>query len=187
MPFVEEEKRDKFKMYMNKKLGEDMEKKIKEYIFPYSNDDKDYFANNSFIILKFGSYEEAKLASIALNDFQIDKSHKINPVTYIDYDNIISMQDSYIPPNYFSFLDLVNWEESNLIEMFMARRNNSLLIGKLHYLKKELSTVVEIPCKHQNVTWTPQGKYLAINEGNVINHYIICSVSNFMVELVLSM
>jgi hypothetical protein len=167
MPFVDEDKRDKFKMYMNKKVGEDIEKKIKEYIFPYSNEDKEYFGNNAFLILKFGSYEEAKLASNALNEFQIDKSHKINPVTYIDCDNILSLQDSYIPPNYFSFLDLVKWEESNLIEMFLSRKTNSLLVGKLHYLKKELSTLVEIPCKQQNVTWSPQGKFLVINQGNV--------------------
>jgi len=167
MPFVEEEKRDKFKMYMNKKVGEDIEKKIKEYIFPYTNEDKDYFGNNSFIILKFGSYEEAKLASVALNDFQIDKSHKVNATTYIEYDNILSMQDSYTAAEYFSFGDLVYWEESNLIEMFMARKNNNIFLGKLHYLKKELATFVEIPNKFHNSTWSPQGKYLAINEGNV--------------------
>jgi hypothetical protein len=167
MPFVEEEKRDKFKLYMSKKVGEDIEKKIKEYIFPYSNEDKDYFQNNALIILKFGSYEEAKLASIALNDFQIDKSHKVNAVTYIDYDKIVGMNDSYTPPSYYSFIDLVNWEESNLIEMFVARKNNKLFLGKLHFLKKELISYSEIPCKNQNITWSPQGKYLAINEGNV--------------------
>jgi hypothetical protein len=168
MPFVEEEKRDKFKVYMSKKVGDDLASKIQDYIFPYSNDDKDYFNNNSLLIIKFETFEEAKLAAIALNGFQIDKSHKVNAITYIDFDRIIGMEDVYTPPKHFSFADLVQWEESNLIEMVMCKSADRVVIGKIHYLKKEFTPIYNINIRNAlDVVWSPQGKYLSVNEGNV--------------------
>ncbi len=65
-PFVEEEKRDKFQMFMNKTITKNFGDKIREYIFPYRNEDKEAMNNKGFIILKFDSFEEAKMAALAM-------------------------------------------------------------------------------------------------------------------------
>ena len=86
----------------------------------------------------------------------------------MDYERIISMEDQYSPNNFFSLLELSQWEESNLTEMIMANCNNRLFVGKIHYLKKEFQQVFTYPMtKPLDIKWSPQGKYLVLNEGNV--------------------
>jgi hypothetical protein len=166
-PFVEEEKREKFQVFMKKKLGE-INEKIKDYIFPYKNEDKAILGNDGLLILRFDSYEEAKMAAIALNGFDIDKAHKVNVVTYMDFDKMVSMDDHYVQPKYFSFLDLLGWEESNLIEMVMAKCKDRVFVGRLHYFKKEFQQIFSLTLSQNiQVKWSPQGKFLITNEGNV--------------------
>ncbi len=135
-PFVEEEKREKFQVFMKKKLGE-LNEKIHEYIFPYKNEDKSVLGADAVLILKFASYEDAKLASIALNGFEVDKAHKVSVVTYMDYHKVETMDDQYISPKHFSFTDLLSWEENNFVEMVLARCKDRIFVGGVHYMKKE--------------------------------------------------
>ena len=65
LPFVEKEKQEKFKELI-KKIAKNFQDKIKDFIFPYQDDEKEKLKNSGFLILKFDSYEEAKLASSAL-------------------------------------------------------------------------------------------------------------------------
>jgi hypothetical protein len=65
-PFVERDKQEKFKLFINKKLIMNFQDKVRDIIFPYSDSDKDRLANSAFILLKFDSYEEAKLAANGL-------------------------------------------------------------------------------------------------------------------------
>ena len=171
-PFVEEEKRDKFKVFLGKKLGE-LNEKIREYIFPYSNQDKAALGNDAVLVIKFDSFEEAKLAATALNGFDIDKAHKVNAVTYMDFDKVAAMDDKFVAPRFFSFIDLINWEDSNLIEMVMGKSNNKCFVGRIHYFKKEYNQLFSLPLgKNVNIKWSPQGKYLVTNEGTVRNNFI---------------
>ena len=166
-PFVEEEKREKFKAFLAKKFGE-LSEKIREYIFPYSNEDKAVIGNDAIVILKFDSFEEAKSAAAALNGFDIDKAHKVNAVTFMDYDKVVNMDDKYLAPKYFSMIDLIKWEESNLIEMVMAKTNSKVFIGKIHYFKKEFNQIYSMPLnKNASIKWSPQGKFLVSNDENV--------------------
>lgn len=168
-PFVEEEKRDKFKLFLNKKLGE-LSAKIRDYIFPYVNEDKAVLGNDGLLVIKFDSFEEAKLAASALNGFDIDKAHKVNAVTYMDFDKIASMDDKFVPPRFFSFSDLIKWEDSNLTEMVLSKANNKVFVGRIHYFKKEFTQLFSMPLnKNVNIKWSPQGKYIVANEGNVTN------------------
>jgi hypothetical protein len=167
-PFVEEEKREKFQVFMKKKLGE-INEKIRDYIYPYKNEDKAILGNDALLILRFDSYEEAKMAATALNGFDIDKAHKVNVVTYMDFDKVAGMDDNYIQPKYFSFVDLLAWEESNLIEMVMAKCKDRVFVGRLHYFKKEFQQIFSLTLpQNVQVKWSPQGKFLVTNEGNVI-------------------
>lgn len=65
-PFVDEDKREKFQTFMNKTITKNFQEKIREYIFPYKNQDKEKLNNSGFIILKFDSFEEAKMAALAM-------------------------------------------------------------------------------------------------------------------------
>jgi hypothetical protein len=51
---------------MNKTITKNFQEKIREIIFPYSDEDKNHLKDSGFVLLKFDSYEEAKLAAIAL-------------------------------------------------------------------------------------------------------------------------
>ncbi len=65
IPFVEEEKRDKFKNFLlEKKFPKEIKQRelIKEFIFPYKNDDKSKYAS-WLLILKLDNYESAKLVA----------------------------------------------------------------------------------------------------------------------------
>ncbi len=86
----------------------------------------------------------------------------------MDYDRITTMEDNYVPMDYFSFIDLNTWEESNLTEMTMVKCNDRVFVGKIHYLKKEFQMLSKFMLNKQiDVKWSPQGKYLLMNEGNV--------------------
>jgi hypothetical protein len=50
---------------MNKTITKNFGDKVKDVIFPYSDSDKDRLPS-AFLLLKFDSYEEAKLAAKAL-------------------------------------------------------------------------------------------------------------------------
>lgn len=78
------------------------------------------------------------------------------------------MDNEYKQHTYKSFVDLVRWEQSNLIEMVSLKCKDKIVIGRIHYLKKEFLPITTIPLsKVQTLKWSPQGKYLVIMEGNV--------------------
>jgi hypothetical protein len=166
IPFVEKEKQEKFKELV-KKLAKNFSEKIKEFIFAYEDSDKDKLKNTGFLILKFDSYEEAKMASAALQDVSIAKS-KINAPTFIEFDKVIALDNEYHSVADKSFVDLVRWDEGNLTEMCSIKFKDRIVLFRLHYLKKEFLPIHTIPNNSlQTVRWSPQGKYFIVNTGDV--------------------
>jgi hypothetical protein len=99
----------------------------------------------------------------------IVKTHKVHAATFIDYKKIIKMSDNFTPKEYFSLENLFIWEESNFKEMVFLHYNEKVTIGTIHFLKKEFTFIKEIPIKENSeVKWSPEGKYLIINNGEVI-------------------
>lgn len=98
----------------------------------------------------------------------IVKTHKVNAVTFIDYERVINMKDEFSPKEYFSLQNLIKWEESNFIEMIYLHYVDRVIIGKIHFHRKEFSIVntIKIP-ENSEIKWSPQGKYLIINTGEV--------------------
>ncbi len=99
----------------------------------------------------------------------IVKTHKVNAVTFNDYERVINMKDEFTPKEYFSLENLIKWEESNIIEMVYLHYSDKVIIGKIHFLKKEFKNIntITIP-ENSEVKWSPQGKYLIVNTGDVI-------------------
>jgi hypothetical protein len=83
--FVEEAKQERFITFLKKKVVGDFQEYIKEYIFPYKDSDKEKMGNSAMIILKMESIEIATKAAEALNGKNLDKTHKITALTYLDY------------------------------------------------------------------------------------------------------
>jgi hypothetical protein len=171
IPFVEKEKQEKFKELI-KKLAKNFSNKIKDFIFAYDDNEKENLKNTGILILKFDSYEEAKMASAALQDVSIAKN-KINAPTFIEFDKVIALDNEYHSSIVKSFVDLVKWEEGNLTEMCSIKFKDRITIFRLHYLKKEFLPIHTLPNNSgiQNVRWSPQGKYFIVNTGdvNIIN------------------
>jgi hypothetical protein len=79
------------------------------------------------------------------------------------------MSENFTPEEYFSLENLFIWEESNFKEMVFLHYNEKVTIGTIHFLKKEFTLIKEIPIKENSeVKWSPEGKYLIINNGEVI-------------------
>ena len=171
-PFVEEAKRDKFKTFMAKKVAVNFKDRIKDYIFPYTDADKDKLKDGAMIMLQFESNEEAKLAAQALNGAQIDKTRKGTAVAYLDYDKVLSMDEKYTKPDKVNFVSKFEWENNNLTEMIYLKNPSHIKVMNIHYLKKELSQIYSIPNENIiNMSWSPQGKYLVVSETDKINLY----------------
>ena len=171
-PFIEESKRDKFKIYIEKKITASFKESVKQYIFPYEDKDKEKMNNIGILLIEFFSNEQAKSAAKAMNGVQIDKTHKAVASTYLDYDKIISMEDVYQKPNYISFLKETLWEHSSLEEMLLLKSEEKNSISKLHFLKKELHENYSIPSDNINqINWSPQGKYLIVAYSDKIQFY----------------
>jgi len=52
--------------------------------------------------------------------------------------------------------------------MVFLHYNEKVTVGVIHFLKKEFTLIKEIPIKENSeVKWSPEGKYLIINDGEV--------------------
>ena len=160
-PFVEEEKREKFKKLLNIK-ADNFKDTIKNYIFPYTNKDKEKMNNLGMVMIEFETNEQAKLAAKALNGVKLGK-HEAIATTYLDYDKILNTNDKYEEPKNVPFVEESKWEDNDLIEMLYLQNPNKISVGNIHFLKKELKINYEIENKDINIIkWSPQGKYLMI-------------------------
>ena len=65
-PFVEVEKRDKFKVFIATKLLPQFWNKVSDVIYPYVNEDRAKLNDKGLFILKMNSYEDARLVADAL-------------------------------------------------------------------------------------------------------------------------
>jgi hypothetical protein len=82
------------------------------------------------------------------------------------------LEDTYQPTPFKSFTDLVKWEEGNLTEMCSIKYKDKVILYRLHYLKKEFLPLYTIPySKVSGIKWSPQGRYLVINEGHRLKLY----------------
>jgi len=64
---------------------------------------------------------------------------------------------------------LVDWETNSLTEMVLIKTKTRVITGRIHYLKKEFTVCSSIPIKDTDkVKWSPQGRYIIINTGEVI-------------------
>ena len=169
-PFVEEEKREKFKKLLNIK-AENFKDTIKNYIFPYTNKDKEKMNNLGMVIIEFETNEQAKLAAKALNGIKLGK-HEAIATTYLDYDKILNTNEKYEEPKNVPFVEESKWEDNDLIEMLYLQNQNKISVGNIHFLKKELKINYQIENKDINIIkWSPQGKYLMIGLSDKILLY----------------
>ena len=171
-PFVPEEKRANFKVFLEKKTFSNFKTYIKEYIFPYKNEDKEKLDNNGILIIKVESIEIASKIASALNGTEILKGRKLTALTYPDYEKISKM-----PENYTENKNLVNqvenWEKSNFEEMMFIESKDKISVGKIHFLKKTFEKIYEINNTKEinEVKWSPQGKYLILSRDDKITFY----------------
>ena len=169
-PFVEEEKREKFKKLLNIK-ADNFKDTIKNYIFPYTNKDKEKMNNLGMVIIEFETNEQAKLAAKALNGIKLGK-HEAIATTYLDYDKILNTNEKYEEPKNVPFVEESKWEDNDLIEMLYLQNQNKISVGNIHFLKKELKINYQIENKDINIIkWSPQGKYLMIGLSDKILLY----------------
>ena len=69
-------------------------------------------------------------------------------------------------------IELIEWETNSLTEMVLIKTKTRLKTGKIHYLKKEfvICSTIEIN-EGDKVKWSPQGRYIIVNTGDVIINY----------------
>ena len=94
-PFIDEAKRKKYQVFLERKSLKDFKDFVKEYIFPYKDSDKDKLGDNAILILKMDSVEYAIKAAEALNNVALDKSHTSIALTYNDFEKIEKLPKKY--------------------------------------------------------------------------------------------
>lgn len=62
-PFIVEEKKDKYRLFIEKKILIFFKDAVKEYIYPYKNSDREKLGNRGILLLKFESAEYANEAA----------------------------------------------------------------------------------------------------------------------------
>ena len=169
-PFVPEEKRANFKLFLEKKTFSGFKEHIKEYIFPYKNTDKDKLDNNGILIIKVVSIEISYKVAQALNGTEVVKGRKLIALTYPEFEKISKMSNT----EHEKEIKMVeNWEKNNFEEMMFIESKDTISIGKVHFLKKTLEKKYELKNNKDinDIKWSPQGKYLVISKDDQILFY----------------
>jgi hypothetical protein len=171
--FVEEAKQERFITFLKKKVVGDFQEYIKEYIFPYKDSDKEKMGNSAMIILKMESIEIATKAAEALNGKNLDKTHKITALTYLDYEKIEKMPKEYVEKKQLEFENANQWEKSNFTEMLLVESKDKITVGTVHFLKKTFNVNYTLPNDKDinEINWSPQGKYLVMTKPDKIILY----------------
>lgn len=186
-PFVEASKQDKFREYLTKKsILVEFVSVVKEIIFPYSDSDKPNLENNSIIILKFGSAEEANIVKQSINGKFIMKNNQVFVLSIPEFIQLgndkkeellrkLNNVKSSIE-NYYS------WEDENLKEFYIHRSQKSLSYKNFHYFKKEPNSLSNLSnlSSSENTSWSPQGTYFIRQTSSELIFY---SGSNNLNEL----
>ena len=172
MPFVPVEKRENFKIFLEKKSFAQFKKYIKEYIFPYKDSDKDDLGNNGILIVKAESIEISSKIALALNGTEILKGRKLIALTYPEFEKISKMPENYAE-HLKEIKQVENWEKNNFEEMLFIESKDTITVGKIHFLKKTFEKKYELKNNKfiNEVKWSPQGKYLVINKDDQIVLY----------------
>ena len=172
-PFIDEEKREKYKMYLKLKIVTTFKDNIKEYIFPYKNSDKEKLKDSAIIILKMDSADIVQKAASALNGIKFDKSHEVIAVTYSDYEKIAKLPKCYEEKKKLEFENANQWEKSNFTEMLLIESKDKITVGTVHFLKKTFTKNYTLPNSKEinEINWSPQGKYLVVTKDDKIIFY----------------
>ena len=172
-PFIDEEKREKYKMYLKLKIVTTFKDNIKEYIFPYKNSDKEKLEGNAIIILKMDSADIVQKAAEALNGIKFDKTHEVIAVTYSDYEKIAKLPKKYEEKKQLEFENANQWEKSNFTEMLLIESKDKITVGTCHFLKKTYNKNYTLANSKEinEIKWSPQGKYLIASKEDKIIFY----------------
>ena len=172
-PFIEEAKRNKYKVYLEKRVVKDFKDLIKEYIFPYKDSDKEKMGNDAIMILKTETIETAEKIVEALKGINFDKTHKVIPILYSDYDKIVNLPKEYTQKKQLEFENANQWEKSNFTEMLLVESKDKITVGTVHFLKKTFTVNYTLPNSKDinEINWSPQGKYLVLTKDNKIILY----------------
>jgi WD40 repeat protein len=171
-PFINEEKREKYKLFLKAKVFNTFKDCIKEYIFPYKNSDEEKLGNNAILILKMESLDLTTKVAEEINGKKLDKTHTAIAIPYYEYEKIANLPNKFEEKKQ-TFDINYDWEKSNFTEMLLVESKDKITVGTVHFLKKNFTQNYTLPnTKDINgINWSPQGKYLVINKNDKIILY----------------
>ena len=171
--FIEEAKREKYQLYLQKKVLKEFKDYIKEYIFPYKDSDRQKLGDSGILILKMNSLEFAGKVASELNGKKLDKTHEAICITYSDFDKIANLSKKYNEKKQLEFENANKWEKSNFTEMLLVESKDKITVGTIHFLKKTFTVNYTLTNSKDinEINWSPQGKYLVLTKDNKIVLY----------------
>ena len=171
-PFINEEKREKYKMFLKAKVFSHFKDCIKEYIFPYKNSDEEKLGNNAILILKMESLDLTTKVAEEINGKKLDKTHTAIAIPYYEYEKIANLPNKFEEKTQ-TFDINYEWEKSNFTEMLLVESKDKITVGTVHFLKKNFTQNYTLPNSKDinGINWSPQGKYLVINKNDKIILY----------------
>ena len=161
-PFMEEEKRAKYNLYLQKKTVADFKDNVKEFIYPYKNSDKEKLGKGAILILKMDSVDSAKKAASALNGVYFLKSNQVTAMTYPEYEKITNLPRKYEEKKQLEFENVNQWEKSNFTEMLLVESKDKITIGAIHFLKKTFTVNYTLP-NNKEINFPPKSSLSSKN------------------------
>ena len=171
-PFIQEDKRERYKKFLSKTIFKLFSDCIKEYIFPYKDSDEEKLGDSAILILKLESLDLTTKVAEEINGKNLDKTHKAIAIPYYDYEKIANLPAQYAEKN--KALEINNeWEKSNFTEMLLVESKDKISVGTVHFLKKTFTKNYTLPNSKDinEIKWSPQGKYLVLTKDDRIILY----------------
>jgi len=132
LPKIPQDKVDKLQGFFKGKILPSLELPEPQIVFDIQGNEMVGVA-----LLTFADQDVAKNAALKLNGFAFDKSHTLSACTNEDFDEMISLNETYSPPKYLSRADLQEWlKDPRSREQLLVRAQNRYYLQWFDHVTK---------------------------------------------------
>eukprot|EP01016_Furgasonia_blochmanni_P006122 TRINITY_DN1243_c0_g1_i3.p1 TRINITY_DN1243_c0_g1~~TRINITY_DN1243_c0_g1_i3.p1 ORF type:complete len:815 (+),score=365.10 TRINITY_DN1243_c0_g1_i3:96-2540(+) len=136
---------------------------FKNITFGYTDEKQQ--SSDGTALVECDSPDNAKLFAQALNNYQLDKAHKILAYNLLDFDQITSSNDVFTPPKLLPKEELQSWVlDPRFRDQFAVRYGNKFQLNWFNFLEKSTDDALKEVGGEFNtdskVEWSRNGSYL---------------------------
>jgi translation initiation factor 3 subunit B len=132
-------------------------------------------STNGTAVLEFADPETAKNVAKAFDNFQLDNKHKLNALTFSEFDQILNTKDKYEVPKILTKQELQAWLlDPRNRDQFMLRSSSKIKLNWFDHVERKTEDVLakDISITANNdCEWSKSGSYLVIYQEDGFSIY----------------